>query len=81
MKYAKLWYSGQFSKQKYQNFKSPSITHKDDHFAKKKKQHWMKNKKVKNFENFPHFGPFHVKNVNSYIITLCSFLKRIFLRN
>jgi len=63
------------------NFKSPSITHKDDHFAKKTKQNNIKIEwkiKVKNFENFPLFGPFYIKNVNSYIITLCSFLKRFF---
>jgi hypothetical protein len=29
----------------------------------------------------PPFDPFYVKNGNSYIMTLCTFLKGIFLRN
>ena len=33
------------------------------------------------FKILPPFDPFYVKNSNSYIITLCIFLKGIFLRN
>jgi hypothetical protein len=37
--------------------------------------------KIKKVKNFPRLGPFHGKNGNSYIITLCILLKGIFLRN
>jgi hypothetical protein len=49
-------------------FYGPSITHKDNHFAKIKKI---------NIWNFSFLGHFYVKTCNSYIIMLCDFLKVI----
>ena len=63
-----------------------SITHKDYHFAtttkkkKKMRENLMKNKKVKHLKSSP--PPlFYVKNGNSYIVTLCIYLKGIFIWN